>query len=167
MLAAISAASIRNVPEPHMGSTKGVSPRQPVMSMMPAASTSLMGASVCANAVAALVQRLARRVEAQDDFLARYMYVDEDVGVLEAHAGAASLGVTVAKPVDYGVLYLICDEAAVAKFLAVAHRVDRECLLGAEQAAPVEFLDVVVERVGVGGAEFIERPQDAQGGAAL
>ena len=49
MLAAIRAASIRNVPEPHIGSAKSVSPRHPVVMMMPAARTSLIGASVCSS----------------------------------------------------------------------------------------------------------------------
>ena len=40
---------MRKVPEPHMGSIRSVSPFQPLSIMMPAASTSLMGASVCAT----------------------------------------------------------------------------------------------------------------------
>ena len=47
MFAAIRAASMRNVPEPHIGSAKSQSPRQPVLRMIPAARTSLIGASVC------------------------------------------------------------------------------------------------------------------------
>ena len=49
MLAAMRAASMRNVPEPHMGSTKLLLPSQPLSFMMPAARTSLIGASVCAT----------------------------------------------------------------------------------------------------------------------
>ena len=45
MFLAMSAASMAIVPEPHMGSMKSVSAFHPVMSMMPAASTSLSGAS--------------------------------------------------------------------------------------------------------------------------
>jgi hypothetical protein len=44
MFPAINAASIKMVPEPHMGSTKLLMRSQPVSSTMPAASTSLMGA---------------------------------------------------------------------------------------------------------------------------
>ncbi len=43
---AIMAASISKVPEPHMGSKNEVSPRQPDFRIIPAASTSLSGASV-------------------------------------------------------------------------------------------------------------------------
>ena len=49
MLAAIRAASIRKVPEPHIGSTKLLSPLHPVFIMIPAARTSLMGAAVCST----------------------------------------------------------------------------------------------------------------------
>jgi len=45
MLRAMSAASIAMVPEPHMGSIKSQSPFHPVIIMMPAANTSLRGAS--------------------------------------------------------------------------------------------------------------------------
>ena len=45
MLRAISAASISKVPEPHMGSIKSHSPSHPVIIIMAAASTSLMGLS--------------------------------------------------------------------------------------------------------------------------
>ncbi len=119
------------------------------------------------HAVAALVERLARGVEAQRDLGARYVHVDEHVGLLEAHSGALALGVAVAKPVDHGVLDLVGHEAAVAKLVAVAHRVDGKRLVGAEYAAPVVLLDMLVERVGIGGAEFEKRAQDAQRRAAL
>src|SRR5574344_1324888 len=45
ILWAISAASMRRVPEPHIGSMKSVSPFHPVISIIPAARTSLRGAS--------------------------------------------------------------------------------------------------------------------------
>ncbi len=43
---AIIAASIRIVPDPHIGSINAESPRQPDLSTIPAARTSLSGASV-------------------------------------------------------------------------------------------------------------------------
>jgi len=46
---AIIAASINNVPDPHIGSIKVLSPRHPDFRIMPAASTSFSGASVCAT----------------------------------------------------------------------------------------------------------------------
>ena len=49
MPSAIIAASINKVPDPHIGSTKGVSPRHPDFRIIPAANTSLRGASVWAS----------------------------------------------------------------------------------------------------------------------
>ena len=46
---AIHAASMGNVPEPHMKSTSGTSPNQPVESSNPAASASFNGARVSAG----------------------------------------------------------------------------------------------------------------------
>ncbi len=118
------------------------------------------------HAVAALVQRLARRVERQRDLVAGDMHVDHHIGVLQAHAGALVIAVAVLEPVDDGVLDAVCDEARVGELVAVGHGVDREGRSHRHERPPVEFLGAVIQLVGVGGCELEYRFEDAQGGAA-
>ena len=71
-----------------MGSTKGQSPRHPLLRIIPAASTSLMGGFGLRLAPAALVERFARRVERQSDTVAVDVDVDHDIGIVETDTGS-------------------------------------------------------------------------------
>ena len=119
------------------------------------------------HAVAALVERLARRVERENHILAVDVDVDHHVGVLEAHAGALVLAVAVLEPVDDGVLDAVCYESGVLELVGICDGVDREGFIDGEHGRPVEFLCVLIEAVGVAGAKFVERLEDAQCRAAL
>ena len=117
-------------------------------------------------APAAAVQRLARRVERECDAAPRHMDVDEEVGVLHAHAGAACAVAVVAEPVDHGVLHAVGHILRVAELVAVHRRVDGEGVVDVENRAPVEGLGHGVELVGIAGVEGEEGFEDAQRGAA-
>jgi hypothetical protein len=83
MLRAMSAASMAMVPEPHIGSMRSQSPFQPVIMIMPAASTSLRGASTLLLPVATAVKALTARVEAERGIVVGDVDVETDVGVAQ------------------------------------------------------------------------------------
>ncbi len=118
------------------------------------------------DAVAALVERLARRVERQRHLVAGDMDVDHHVGVLKAHARALVVAVAVLEPVDNRVLDAVGDEARVGELVAEGDGVNRERRPDGHERAPVELLGAVIQLVGVDGCELENRFEDAQGGAA-
>lgn len=85
------------------------------------------------------------------------MYVEHYVGTLDADAGSTAVVVVVAEPVDDSIFHPVGDELRIAEFVAVHRGVDGECLVLIEQRTPVEALDGLIEAIGIGGAECIDR----------
>ncbi len=111
----------------------------------------------------ALVERLATRVERQSHLVAIDVHVQAYVGVGYADAGATAL--MVHKIVGYGVLDAIGDKAGVLELFAVGGRVDSKCLADFHHRCPFVALDLLVEVIGIGRAEFVKRFQHTQRGA--
>ena len=95
------------------------------------------------HAVAAAVEALARRIEAQRHLVARDMHIYKHVRAVEAHTGALAVEM-VAEPVGDSVLDAVGDEARVGERVAVYDGVDGEGLVERQQRAPVEQLHAVV-----------------------
>ena len=118
------------------------------------------------HAVAALVERLARRIERERHVAAGDVHVDHHVGALQPHARTLILAVTVLEPVDDGVFHAVGHEARVGEVVAVGNRVDRESASHRHQRPPVELLGAVVKLVGVAGRKVVEGFENTQRRAA-
>ena len=112
------------------------------------------------HAPAALVERLARRVERERDLVARDVHVETQVGRVEPYRGPAPLGLH--KVVGNGVFHTIGDKSRVAEALAVYRRVDGKRVGSLHDRAPVEALHFFIEVVGIGRAELVDGLEHAQ-----
>ena len=115
------------------------------------------------HAPSALVERFSRRVERDCHFLAIDVNVKLVVGAVEPYR--RPLAAAFHEIVGYAVLHAVGHKARMAEGVAVDGAVDGKGVALAHDVFPVKLLHLLIEVVGVGRGEFIERLQHAQSGA--
>ena len=90
------------------------------------------------------------------------MDIDEQVGFAGAHRGALVLFLQ--PVVGDGILDAVRDETAVSEGLAIDGGVDGKGSGGLHVRAPIDFFELVIERVGIFDFERSDGYENAQGG---
>ncbi len=162
MSAAISSASIANVPEPHIGSSRAPPSRaicgQPARSSSAAARFSFSGAGPCDLPIAAAMQALAGQVDRDRRAIAIEKYVDAHVGRLDVDVG--SHAGRVAQLIDDRVFDALRAVQAVVDLRTRGDEVDRDRTTGMQMRLPVGALNAVVQRVRFRRVERVDLQQN-------
>ena len=112
-------------------------------------------------AIAAAVQRIAGRIEAEDDLVFRHAQVQADVGGAGIDAGPlAGAG---PKLVHDGILGELSHEERMLKCGAVHHGRYGEGLVRTDEILPIDAADFAVQRLFIGSIKSGERTQQAHG----